>query len=62
MFLLSLLRHIYKSASFGLRNIKREGKNGTRLVLRLTFALKIEHSSENPGCFCFIIISAVFMF
>jgi hypothetical protein len=39
MFLLNLLRHIYKSASFGLRNLEKEGKNGTRLVLKLAFAL-----------------------
>jgi hypothetical protein len=48
MFMLCLLKQSYKSASLGLRNLEREGKNGTRLVLRLTFALeKIEHSSEN---------------
>jgi hypothetical protein len=39
MFILNLLRHIYNSASFGLRNMGREGKNGTRLVLKLAFAL-----------------------
>jgi hypothetical protein len=31
---------IYKSASLGLRILEREGKNGTRLVLRLAFAPK----------------------
>jgi hypothetical protein len=40
MFLLSLFKQIYKSASFRLRNIEKEDKNGTRLVLRLTFALE----------------------
>jgi hypothetical protein len=40
MFLLSLLRQIYKSASLGLKNLEKEGKNGTRLVLKLAFALE----------------------
>jgi hypothetical protein len=41
MFLLSLLKKSYKSASLGLRNLEKDGKNGTRLVLRLAFAPKI---------------------
>jgi hypothetical protein len=40
MFLLNLLKQICKSASFGLRNLEKEGRNGTRLVLRLAFALE----------------------
>jgi hypothetical protein len=39
MFLLNLFRQFYKSASLGLKNMEREGKNGTRLVLKLAFAL-----------------------
>jgi hypothetical protein len=38
MFILSLSKKIYKSASLGRRNMEREGKNETRLVLRLAFA------------------------
>jgi hypothetical protein len=40
MFILSLLKQIYKSSSFGLRNLEREDKNGTRLVLKLAFPLE----------------------
>jgi hypothetical protein len=40
MFILNMLRHIYKIASFAPRNLEREGRNGTRLVLRLAFAPK----------------------
>jgi len=47
MFLFNVLKQICKSASLGLKNLEREGRNGTRLVLRLTFAPKIEHFSEN---------------
>jgi hypothetical protein len=39
MFLLSLFKQIYKSTAFGLQNLKKGGKNGTKIVLRLTFAL-----------------------
>jgi hypothetical protein len=41
MFLLSLLEKSYKSASPGLRNLEKERKNGTRLVLKLAFTAKI---------------------
>jgi hypothetical protein len=40
MFLLSLFKQIYKSAPLGLKNLEKESKNGTRLVLRLAFAPK----------------------
>jgi hypothetical protein len=33
-----LFKHIYKNASLGLRSSKREGMNGTKLVLKLAFA------------------------
>jgi hypothetical protein len=41
MFLLSLLKKSYKSASLGLKNLEKEGNNGTRLMLSLAFAPKI---------------------
>jgi hypothetical protein len=47
MFLLNLFRHICKSTSFALRNRKKGSMYGTKLVLRLAFALEIEHSNEN---------------
>jgi hypothetical protein len=40
MFLLNVLRQICKSTSLGPRNLEKEGRNGTRLVLRLAFAPK----------------------
>ncbi len=63
MFLLSLLKHIYKSPSFGLRNLEREDKNGTRLVLRLSFGLENWTFLLKPSSsFCFIIISTIYKF
>jgi hypothetical protein len=40
MFLLSLFRKIYKNASFGFKNMEKESKNGTRLVLKVAFTLE----------------------
>jgi hypothetical protein len=63
MFLLSLLRQIYKSASLGLKNLVMESKNGIRLVLRLAFTPKKWTLQWKLGSlFCFIIISAFYIF
>jgi hypothetical protein len=40
MFILNLFKEIYKIASLGLISLEREGRNGTRFVLRLAFALE----------------------
>jgi len=40
MFLLNLFMQIRKNASHGLRNLEWGGRNGTRLVLKLTFIPK----------------------
>jgi hypothetical protein len=36
-----MFKKSYKSASLGLKNLEKESKNGTRLVLRLAFTPKI---------------------
>jgi hypothetical protein len=49
--LLSLYKQIYKSALLSQKNLRRVGKNGRKFVLKLVYAKKIEHSSENKILF-----------
>jgi hypothetical protein len=62
MFLLSLRKKIYKSASLGIRNLKREGKNGTSLILNLAFTPENWTFQWKQGSFFVLLLFQHFLF